>query len=273
MKTIIINSLLATSLLLFCACTPSPSLQTIRIDGSNGVRPLIVALVKGFQEKYPEIVIEIGDGMNSRDRIEALANGQIDLAMASHGINEEKLSAQGIQIHKFAQMAIVFAVNQSVLLDSITDSQICSIYAGEITNWATINGPDLPMVPLTRPNDEVDAEVILAKSPCFANIQLAENVISHATSGDLAKALIATPGAIGMTTMVRVANSNGQIRPLILNGVPSNPQNIQSGQYPLTRNSYLLSKGEPSGPIQHFLAFIQSPEGTQLILNSSAVPI
>lgn len=258
--------------LLLTSCTSSPSSQVIRVDGSNGVRPLIEILVKGFQEKYPNIQFEIGNGMNSRDRINALAAGQIDLAMASHGIDEKKLEAQDIQIHKFAQMAIVFGVNLSVTVDSITDQQVCDIYAGNVRNWQALNGPDLLIAPLTRPDDEVDTEVILAKNPCFVTIQLDKNVQSYAESGDMAKALASTTGAIGMTTMVRVAKNKGQIRPLVLNGIEPSSQNIQSGSYPLTRNSYLLTKGEPNAAIQQFLDFIKSEAGSSLILSSSAVP-
>src|SRR5688572_33251573 len=61
--------------------------ETIVIDGSTGVAPLVEALAKAYREQNPGATIEIGKGLGTKARIQALSEGKIDIAMASHGID------------------------------------------------------------------------------------------------------------------------------------------------------------------------------------------
>ena len=74
-------------------------------------------------------------------------------------------------------------------------------HVSPITNWKQLGGPDLAIAPRTRPDSEVDAEVVRSKVACLADMRMPEGVKVMARSGDMAKELAATVGAIGMTTI------------------------------------------------------------------------
>ncbi len=253
------------------AVTSAAEPVTIRIDGSNGVLPLVKELVEPFQKTNPGYIASLGEGWSSKTRLQALAEGKMDIAMASHGLKPEVLTELKQTPHLFAKMAVVFAVHDSVAVRDLTAKQLAAIYRGDYTNWKQVGGPDLTIVRLMRPEDEVDAEVIRALLPEFKELTWAEDTKVIDSSGDLATALNGTPGAIGVTTLVRAENGE-HIRFVKLAGTAPTEENVRSGKYILTRNSYLVTPNKPSEPVQVFLDFLKTEAAKTAIRRSNAIP-
>lgn len=247
--------------------------ERIIVDGSTGVMPLVAALAKVYEERHPGITIELGKGLGTKARLEALAEGKLDIALASHGLVIEELTRRGMAVQEIAKVAVVFGVHTSVPITNLTDRQACDIYAGKVTNWKELGGTDLVITPHTRPDTEVDAEVVRVKIGCLRNLKMAETVKVMPRSGDMAKELASTAGAIGMTTMTVVEQSRGQIKPLSLNGIPPSAEGVRRKTYALTRDSFLVTKAQPPPAVAKFLAFVRSPEGEQVIVANGAVPV
>ncbi len=242
------------------------------IDGSTGVKPLIAALANQYAEAADNPKVVIGEGLRPNDRIQALLDGNIDIAMASHGIDAERLYRQGLKVHKIAITAVVLGANSSVEVSNISNQQLCDIYAGQLTDWRQLGGQSLALIPLIRPFDEVDTEVINMQIPCFNKAMVPSHVAVYEKSGQMAKAIAKTPGAIGMTTLVRVAQSKGKIRALALNGVLPAARNLASGNYPLVRNMYLITAQQPTDMVTAFITFVRSPIGDKIVRQNNAAP-
>lgn len=263
-------------LVLGCALAGSAYGQAgdrITIDGSTGVRPLVVALAKAYRERNPDATIEIGKGLGTKARIKALAEGNIDIAMASHGLVVEDLVKQGMAVQEIAKVAVVFGVNAAVPVKTLGDREVCDLYSRHFVNWKGVGGPDLPVVQMTRPDSEVDAEVVRARVACLSELQMPEGVQTMAKSGDMARALAGTAGAVGMTTMTVVQQSQSKIRSIWLNGVEPSPENVRSGAYALTRDSFLVTQAAPAPAVARFLAYVRSAEGKRVISDNGAVPL
>lgn len=263
-------------LLLGCVVAGSAQAQAgerITIDGSTGVTPLVAALAKAYRERNPEVAIEIGKGMGTKARIKALAEGGIDIAMASHGLVVEDIVKQGMAVQEFAKVAVVFGVNATVPVKSLGDGQICDLYARRLVHWKDLGGPDLAVAPMTRPDSEVDTEVVRARVACLKQMRMPEGVQTMSKSGDMARALANTAGAVGMTTMTVVEQSQSKIRPIWLNGVEPSAENVRSGAYPLTRDSFLVTKAIPAPAVARFLEFVRGAEGKRVISANGAVPL
>lgn len=245
----------------------------ISIDGSTGVTPLVAALAKAYQGQNPSVSIDIGKGLGTSARIQALNEGKIDIAMASHGLNVAQIEKQGMVVHEIAKVAVVFGVNTGVSINTFTHAQICDIYSGKVMNWQQLGGADLAIVPMTRPDSEVDTEVVREKIPCLAKLQMPEAVKVMPKAGEIAQALAATAGAIGMTTMTVVEQSQGQIKAASLQGILPTAENVQGHTYPLTRDSFLVVKAPPSPAVSRFLEFIRGAAGVKTISANGAVPV
>ena len=245
----------------------------ITIDGSTGVRPLVAALAKAYRERNPDATIEIGKGLGTKARIKALAEGSIHIAMASHGLVVEEIVKQGMAVQEVAKVAVVFGVNAAVPVKILSDRQICDLYSRRLVHWKDVGGPDLPVVPMTRPDTEVDAEVVRSRVGCMKELRMPHGVQTQSKAGDMARALAETAGAVGMTTMTVVGQSQSMIRPIWLNGVEPSPENVRSGAYPLTRESFLVTRADPAPAVARFLEFIRGPEGRRVISANGAVPL
>ena len=259
---------------LLCSCSSGSAPEPVLIDGSNGVKPLVEALVVAYRQKNPDVDIQIGtEGLGSKARLDALEAGRIQIAMASHGLDEVDILRRGMEVHHFAGMAVVFGVHAEVQIKGLTSEELCRIYTGKATNWEFTDMYSLPIVPLMRPFDEVDTEVALAAIPCLQEMQLKTPVQVQTSSGDMARALTDTPGSIGLTNMIRISESQGKIQALSLNGVVPSPDNILAGKYPMFRNNYLVTLTSASETVRDFLAFVEGPAGRAVIeANSAFVP-
>lgn len=263
------------AVLLLASAFPQPSWaqQRILLDGSTGMIPLARALAEAYQRQSPDPQVAIGQGLGTSARITALSEGRIQVALASHGLKTEELQQLKLDVLQVAKGPIVFAVNSSVPLAGITEAQACDIYGGKTRNWQALAAGSQPVVVLTRPPTEVDAEVIRAKIGCFSGLTEADHVRVMPRGGDMARALAETPDAIGMTSMTVVEQSGGRIRALTLNGVEPSAANVRSNRYLLTRDYYLVTRSDADAAIRRFLAFVLSPEGDRVILDSGAVPL
>lgn len=249
------------------------SAETIVIDGSTGVTPLVAALAKAYREQHPATTVEIGKGLGTKARIQALSDGKIDIAMASHGLDVADIQRQGMAVYEIGKVAVAFGVHASVSASNLSDRQICDIYSGKATNWKELGGSDLVVVPLTRPDSEVDTEVVRDRIGCLKNLKMVETVKVMPKAGEMATELAATAGAIGMTSMTVVEQSQGRIKPLSLGGIMPTMDNVKNKTYALTRDSFLVTKASPSPAVARFLEFVRSSAGEKVIIANGAVPV
>ena len=249
------------------------SAEKIVIDGSTGVTPLVAALAKAYREQHPATTVEIGKGLGTKARIQALSDGKIDIAMASHGLDVADIQRRGMAVYEIGKVAVAFGVHASVSASNLSDRQICDIYSGKATNWKELGGSDLVVVPLTRPDSEVDTEVVRDRIGCLKNLKMVETVKVMPKAGEMATELAATAGAIGMTSMTVVEQSQGRIKPLSLGGIMPTMDNVKNKTYALTRDSFLVTKASPSPAVARFLEFVRSSAGEKVIIANGAVPV
>jgi phosphate transport system substrate-binding protein len=124
-----------------------------------------------------------------------------------------------MSVAEIARTPIVLGANASVPITDLSQTQVCGIYSGALTNWQAAGGSDLAIAARTRPDSEVDAEVIRDGIACLKNLKMPDAVKVMQRGGDMAKELAATTGAIGMTTTTVVEQSGGKIKALSLDGV------------------------------------------------------
>lgn len=262
----------AAAALLAIACD-NTSADTIRVDGSPGVAPLVTALADAYRKATPSAAIELASGLGSSARLKAVQEGQIQIAMASHGVDSSDLVQRGLTSRTIARTAVVFAVNADVPVTALTSQQICDLYSGKVSQWRDVGGPATKVRALFRPPQEVDGAVALERIACLGTTTLGTDVAVIDRPDAMAQAIADSSGAVGVTSAPMVAQHAGRLKALALNGVVPSPENVATGAYPLTRDAILVFRANPPRGVEAFLAFVSSAQGASVIRANGAVPM
>jgi phosphate transport system substrate-binding protein len=269
----VVTRLALPTFLAFAAGCRSATSELVSIDGSPGVAPIVNALVAAYRQKHPERLVLVGAGIASSERLPALTQGRIDIAMASHGVDEDELRRRSMSAVTIARTPVVFAVNASVQIEGLSSQQLCDIFAGKVSSWRQLGGPDTEPKVGMRPPQEVDAEVALQGVKCLNGIRFGPRVQMVERPDDMARAIAGTAGAIGLTSGTLVQQSGGRMTALSLDGVAPTAENVAAARYPLTRSSILVYRNRPDRAVTQFLEFVRSPAGAQVIRANGAMPV
>jgi phosphate transport system substrate-binding protein len=262
--------------------TPPPIQQTIENKGSDTIVNLALAWAERYHADHPEVNISVTGG-GSGTGIAALANGTLDIANASREIKPEEIAemqANGIDPVEItiARDAIAVIINPENPVDELTLKEISDIYKGNIRNWAEVGGEDRPIVKLSRETNS------------GTHVYFLENVIRLGNSDD--KSLFSTdtlllPSSEGITAEVR-DNPNaigydglGYVTPDVKvvavsadgDYVYPSIESVNAHTYPIARDLYMYTAGEPAGTVRKYLDWILSDEAQEIVKELGFVPV
>jgi len=279
-------SLLAILSLSGCARTrPSETVEDtetsgrITIAAAPDVRALVQAEVESFRKEYPQGAFSLRDPESSAQVIAALWGGRADVAAAGRELEtEEREMARrgGIEIegHRIAMDAMCVIVASSNPVHNVTIGELQRIWLGSITDWRALGGPTSRIVPVLPPlsSDLARAFVqhILDAQPMKAPSMI------ETTDSAVAARVAATPGAIGVVSMV-AANRPG-IRSLAISPLEGLPYvepdlpAIHEGRYPLTRTINLYIRTQGRRLAGGFVTHVSSQPGQQIVLDHGLLP-
>ncbi len=264
---------------------PTPATAAyIENKGSDTIVNLALAWAESYQALHPEVRISVTGG-GSGTGIAALINGTVDLANASRQIKAEETAdalANGITPveHTIARDAIAVIVNPQNPIQQLTLQQISDIYSGKIDNWLEVGGEDRPIVRLSRETNSGThvyfLEQVLRLGQSDNKTLFAANTLLLPSSEGITAEVRDNPNAIGydglgyVTPDVKViAVAKDASSPYIF---PS-AESVNAGQYPISRDLYMYTAGEPTGAVKAYLDWIVGPEAQEIVTELGFVPI
>ena len=276
--------------LLLVACGPSHAgnaqSQTLYIQdkGSDTIVNLALAWAEKYQAEQPHVSISVSGG-GSGTGIAALLNKTTDIANASRqmqAIELQQAKANGIDPVEFvvARDAIAVAVNPANPVSRLTFQQISDIYSGKINNWSQVGGQDRPIVRLSR---EVNSgthvyfrdTVIRLGDPNNKAFFAADTLLLPSSEGIVSE-LRQNPNAIGYdglgyipADLKKIAVARDASGPYVLPSVAS----VNDKSYPIARDLYMYTAGQPAGAVKAYLDWIVSAEAQTIVTNLGFVPI
>ncbi len=244
-----------------------------RIAGSNIIgEGLTPALVEGYSDTLgTELVREVGAGENER-MLRLIDDGGEELAAISVGAHGTTtafpaLSASAAEIglasrrmigpegglpdlrdtpneHILALDGLIVIVHPDNPIRSLALDQIAGIFAGRITNWSALGGPDQPIV-VYAPDEKsgtfeiFDTKILQPRE--LSIIDTAERFEDHADLSDLVSI---DPGGIGLTGFA-FARGSRMVAIRQQCGLVSFPTSfaMKTEEYPLGRRLYAYGSG------------------------------
>jgi len=216
----------------------------------------------------------------SADAFRALLNGSADLILAEEppaSLWDEK-DAAGFswEMDAVAADALVFAVSADNPIESLSVSDLRGLYAGTITNWAELGGPDLPVLPL-RGGAGSDAETAM-ENLVMDGVPIAENPALVRENGDELLSGAARSGAVAPAGYYRASalfHADAGWKLLSVGGAAPSTEAIRSGTYPLLNRCYvLISAAAPQdSPERALRDWLVSREGQEAASRAGCVPM
>jgi phosphate transport system substrate-binding protein len=256
----------------------------IENKGSDTIVNLALAWAETYQGERPEVRISVTGG-GSGTGLAALINGTVDIANASRQIKQEEIDqakANGIDPVEFivARDAIAVIVHPDNPVSRLTLRQLSDIYSGKINNWAEVGGDDRPIVRLSRETNSGThvyfLETVLRMGDKTNTTLFSMDTLLLPSSEGIINEVRQNPNAIGYDGLgyvpddlkiIAVAEADGG--PYVLPGIDT----VNDKSYPVARDLYMYTAGEPTGAVKDYLDWILSAEAQAIVAELGFVPI
>ncbi|WP_321419735.1 PstS family phosphate ABC transporter substrate-binding protein [uncultured Methanomethylovorans sp.] len=255
----------------------SAAKQSIIVKGSDTILPLSQAEAEEYMAKNQNSDITVIGG-GSGVGIAALIDGEADIAMASREMKDSEIeNAKNNGINPVETVigwdGIAVVVNPENPVAQITFSQLQAIYDGNISNWKDVGGEDVPITIISRDSSSGTYEYF--KEEVLKGREYRQDALVEPATGAIVQEVAQNKGAIGY---IGYAYLDKSTKALALDGgegkfVPATEENILGGEYPLARQLYYYTNGEPQGLAKEFKDYVMSEEGQAIVSDVGYFPV
>ena len=176
--------------------------------------------------------------------------------------------------------AIAVVVHLDNPINQLTIQQVSDIYSGAINNWSEVGGEDRPIVRLSRETNSGThvyflEEVLRQGDPDDRTLFSQDTLLLPSSEGITAE-VRDNPNAIGyeglgyITSEMKVlaiAQKAGE--PYVMPTIST----VNDNSYPIARDLYMYTPGEPDGVVAAYMEWIYSEEAQQIVAELGFVPV
>ena len=235
-----------------CGTNSDGNSKTITVAGSTTVLPIAEIAAEKFEEQTGNQVLVSGLGSSAGTDEEA-----------SHELVSTVIAHDGIAV----------IVNDSNPVKDVTLDQLRDIYAGKITNWKELGGPDLAIELVNR--DEASGTREAFRSIVMRGEDFDRSAAVLPGTGQVRDVVSRSEGAIGYISIgfVKSDYATTTVKTLSVDGVEATKENVSSGKYPISRDLYFFTNGDPQGVAYDYVRFVLSDEMSQTIEDAGYIPV
>ena len=278
----VLTVLVVVGAMLFSACSPDLSVETeqptateevsapeglsgqLQLAGSTTVQPLAEVLAEAFMAANPDVTIEVQGGGSSVG-VTSAGEATVDIGNASRNVKESEFAEfPDLNVITIAYDGIAIVTNPDLSLPSLSIDQVKAIFAGEITNYSEVGGPDAEIVVVSREEGSgtraAFEELVLATGDSEAMIT--ENALLQQSNGQVRTTVSTTPDSIAYVSFGFLDDS---VNTVDIDGVAPTVANVKNGSYPIFRPLNMLTNGAPSALAQAFIDYILSDAGQAIV--------
>ena len=215
----------------------------------------------------------------------ALINNTVDIVNASRRIKQEEIDEakkNGVEPVEFiiARDAIAVIVNPKNPVNELTLQQLSDIYSGKYTNWKELGGEDRPIVRLSRETNSGThvyfLETVLRLGNKEDKTLFSTDTLLLPSSEGIISEVRHNPNALGYDGLGYVPDDLKTIAIAKEEGgafVLPSISTVNDKTYPIARDLYMYTNGEPTGVVKEYLDWILSAEAQQIVAELGFVPV
>ncbi len=247
----------------------SGNTKSITIKGSDTMVILGQRWAEDYMRLHPTIRIQVTGG-GSGTGIAALINGGTDICEASRPMKDQEKAqvrqrhAKDVREIPVALDGVAIYVHESNPIKDLSQAQLKAIYTGTMGSWRDVGGKDVRIVAYSRENNS--GTYVFFKEHVLNNEDFAREIQTLPGTAAVVNAVSKDPASIGYGG---IAYAQG-IRSVPIRRddastpIPPSLETVQSGQYPLSRNLFFYTIGEPAGEEKAFIDWVLGSEGQKI---------
>lgn len=279
---------------------------TFNYGGSTTWAPIRKDVDSVLERICPHFVLRyiqpIAEKPGSGTGIQMLLDNQLAFSQSSRSVKSEentKAQQKGFSLKEIpvAVDGIAIAVNPDLNIPGLTVTQVKDIYMGKTTNWQEVGGPNLSITPYSRTKEasgtvEFFVENVLNKGNFGVNVNYVDTTtealrklalnksgIYYASAPEIVPQCLIKPLAVGRTSSQFVSPYHEPFVPKSKCPGERNQLNAQAfrrGNYPITRNLFVIVKQNGQTDQQAGEAYanwLLTPQAQELIEKAGFVRI
>ena len=205
-----------------------------------------------------------------------LLAGEADMAMSSRKIKEKELEqirplygdlAHAGQENIIGLDGLAIIVNPNNSINTLTSRTLAKIFSGEISNWKTIGGSDLPIKIYARDKNSGTWDTFKNLVLKANNKNLIDSAIRLESSNELSEEVSKDPGAIGFIGLPYINHSKAISIAASAKTSPIYPTRftVSTEDYPLSRRLYMYAPSLANQMVKGFTQFVVSHAGQEIV--------
>lgn len=288
MRHLWVSFLLLLALAVVTACGPTPEPTAVpqptpaqpstglsgqlQLAGSTTVQPLAEKLAEAFMKLNPDVTIEVQGGGSSVG-VTSAGEGTVDIGMASREVKSSELEQfPNLKVFTIAYDGIAIVSNPGTKLPGLSKDQVQAIFAGEVTNFKDVGGPDAAIIVVSREEGSgtraAFEELVMQYKNAAGESKVKpiyEKALLQQSNGQVRTTVATTPNSIGYLSFGFLDESVASVP---IGGVAPTVDNVKNGSYPIVRPLNMLTNGEPKPLAKAFLDYILGPAGQEIVVES-----
>lgn len=272
--------------LLLLIVTGGGAVETLTLSGSSTVQPVVESVADAYHKSHPKVYFFIRGG-GSTIGIRDAGKRQVDIGMASRPLKSfEKRKFKGLKAHLIGFDAVAFIANKANKATNLDFEDVPDIYLGNIRNWEELEGPDLPIDPVSKKFGRATLDIFLyyfdldavnsegSKAYMQLKKQRHRGGFSSfrsrmlGSNSEIIDYVAANPGAMAYISYGEASKAIAEGKPikiLALDDVMPTAETIFEGDYPIRRDLNLVMYDDAIPLAKTFLEYITKGEGEKII--------
>lgn len=242
----------------------------ISVAGSTTVQPLAELFAEDFMAANPGIKINVQGGGSSTG-VKSAGQNTVDVGMASREVKDSEFTEYPeLSVIAIAYDGIAIAVHSDVAVDGLSLDQARDIFAGNITNWSEVGGPDALIIAVAREEGSgtraAFEELVMGKDGPV----IVDTAILQPSNGSIRTTVSTTPFSVGFLSFGYLDDN---VKALAIDGSEPTVDNALNGSYPVVRPLNMMTNGFPSDLVQSWLDYILSSDGQAVVTDEGYIPV
>lgn len=236
---------------------------TLTVAGSTSVQPFAEKLAEAYMAAHPGQAINVQGG-GSTAGIRAAETGAAQIGMSSRHLKGDEEALHQVTI---ALDGIAIIVNAENPIAGLSREEIAAIFAGQITHWRQVGGPDRRIHFVSREEGSgtrgAFEEMVMGKQ------EIAPRALVQDSNGAVREIVASDPDSLGYISLGLV---DRRVRAVAVDGVLPTHEAIVAKSYAVVRPFLFLTRAEPSGAARAYIDYVVGPEGQRALALEGLIP-